>query len=529
MLTPEGAGAAPATADAAEPRAAHGFPQRYRRSVVTTFGVAAGTALTTLLVTPFLIHHMGRAVFSVWILALTIVGYLELFEIGFGSVTTKAVAEDAGRRPERVIRTLNTSIAVLSALAVPALITGVIVAVVVPQALGIDAALAGQMRILIIVLTVSLAVSIPADTLGGALNAHQRYDLAGLINLFAIVATGVGTVLVVAFGGSLVPLAIVTAGVSIAAHPLRWLALRRLVPRLRLHPRLVDRRQIPRLAGMAGWMFVGGLFYSLAGTDLIVVSAVLGVTSVAVYAIALKLCQFILRAVEQLASAFMPHASSLHAAGDVEGLRALLIDGTRTTLALAAPCFLLLGLLAPEVIRIWVGSQYGAAAPVLSVLAGAGAIYCVVVPAELLVIGVGRARVWGLTSSVNALVSIVACVGFGLAFGLVGVALGDLVANGLVLLPLLMRSACRVSSCSPLDVVRYAIAPHLLPSAALAGLVVLLRPVTAQSTAGVVAASVLGLLVYAVLYVAFGASPAERRWLAGRLPRRLGGGLGRTA
>lgn len=238
---------------------AGGLPPLFFRSALANYGVALITAASTLVLTPFLLSRLGPVAFGVYALATTVVAYLELFELGFGSATTKVIAQDAGTRPAAVVRTLNTSLAVLSALALPALLVGLVLAVLLPGWIGLSGDLAGQTRVMVALLSVALAVSIPFDAFGGALNAYQRYDLSGVANVLLTILTSLAIVAAILSGGGLIGLAIASAVVSMLMHLVRFAFLRRLVPDLRLHRSLVDRARVPEVARVAGWLFAGGL------------------------------------------------------------------------------------------------------------------------------------------------------------------------------------------------------------------------------------------------------------------------------
>lgn len=93
--------------DAAE-HTALAHPPRLGRNALANMAFDVKSALGGIVLTPFLLDRLGTVAFGVWALAGTVIGYLELFELGFGRATVKLIAEDAGRRPDAVVRTLNT-------------------------------------------------------------------------------------------------------------------------------------------------------------------------------------------------------------------------------------------------------------------------------------------------------------------------------------------------------------------------------------------------------------------------------------
>src|SRR5271169_3894571 len=109
------------------------LPARLGAGALLNYISQGSAAVAAIVVTPLLLHHLGRSAFGIWILASTVIGYLELFELGFGGAAVKLMAEDANVRPERAVRTLNTAFAILLPLGVLALGLGVVVSLLAPD------------------------------------------------------------------------------------------------------------------------------------------------------------------------------------------------------------------------------------------------------------------------------------------------------------------------------------------------------------------------------------------------------------
>ena len=89
------------------------LPQKFGRNVIMNYVAQIVAAVAAIVITPLLLKHLGQSLFGVWILASSVVTYLQLFAAGFGGATTRLVAEDAAERPEVAVRTLNTTFFVL--------------------------------------------------------------------------------------------------------------------------------------------------------------------------------------------------------------------------------------------------------------------------------------------------------------------------------------------------------------------------------------------------------------------------------
>jgi len=495
-----------------------GLPRRFGINVTMNYAALAATALSSLLITPVLLHSLGQSAYGVWSLAGGVIGYLELLELGFGRATTKLLAEDIGRRPERILRTLNTNVAVLAGFGLLAFVAGVVIAVASPSLFSIPPGLRDASVTVFVVLAVALAVSIPFDSFGGALAAHQRYDLLAASNIGMVVATSLTIVGIVLAGGGLVALAVGSALVSLPFHVLRWRLLRRLQPGIRLSRRYVDRGRLREAASLSWWFLIADVALTIIlKVDLIVVGLLFGVRAVAVYAVGSKAAQLFINALRALVQVYFPHASALGREGRTEELRLLVVDGTRTALVLSVPLTVVLVLIAHAAIKVWVGTGYGQSAEILIVLTLAMAVRSTASTAGVVLSGSGRARAVAGAGMVEAAVNLGSSVVLGLVMGPIGVAFGTLVGAVLVQVPWMVTLSCRVSDMSLRRFAADAIVPHVVPAVVTTVVLVGGHALLSDSTIHLLVLAVTAGVVYLGTYFAFGATPIERRRVLGAL------------
>ena len=507
-----------------------GLPRRFGTNVLANYLAAAATIASGLVLTPLLIHHLGVEAFGVWALAGSVAVYLDLLDFGFGAATTKLVAEDAYVRPQGVIRTLNTSFWVLSLMGVIGLAVGLVMAQFVPDWFSVPHHLASAATVVVAVLAVSLATAIPGDTIGGALAGHQRYDLLALSNMFVAVSTSAVAVGVVLAGGGLIILAVSTALMAMLAHGLRWIMLRRLVPGLHLSPRLIDRHRLRRTTRLSMWFLVRDLAVTVVmRIDILVVGAFLGVGEIAVYAVGSKLAQLSDKILVPISQVFLPESSVLYRKGDHGGLSALLVDGTRLSLVVGVPITVVLVALSHPIVRVWVGPGFRGAPAILAVMAANFGIRAVTSSAGQLIAGVGWARAAANISVGEAAVNLTLSLALIGPLGAVGVAYGTLAGAALVDLPAMMLLACRAAQLPVRTLCRRALLPHVVPGALAIVAAVAGRVVWRATLAGLVSTTAAVLVVYAISYLALGATPAERQRLRNAAGSISGLAVGRTS
>lgn len=492
---------------------ADGLPERFLTNVASGYAAFAVSAVASVLLTPIFLQHLGAEAFGVWSLAVSMIGYLELLEFGFGVATTKLIAEDAGIRPESVIRTFNTSFFTLIVMGLVALVLGAVVAIFAPSWFDVPAELRTEAAGAIAVLTIAMAVSIPGDSFGGALAGHQRYDLLSASNTVLVVLTGLASAAVVVLDGGLVHLAITTTLISTSMHCVRWRLLRRLIPELRIRPSLVDRGRIRVTAWLSGWFLLRDLAFTVNfRLDLVVVTLLLGVRQAAFYVVGAKLAKLAFGGLGPVAQVLSPHASALHRNRETTQLEELLIDGTRTTLFVGLPAMVLFTTMAEPIVSAWVGSGYAASAGVLIALATVIGMESLVAPSWEVLEGMGQAKRLALIAVAEAIVNLSCSLVLGKTIGLVGVALGTVIAVAVVKIPATFVLSTHEIGIPLSCLFRRAIMPNLLPTASMTA-VLLGGKMLLHETAlpALLLIALVAGLTYLLVYSRTSATPAERK------------------
>lgn len=498
------------------------LPTRYRRNVASSYLVTAVLAVTALVTTPILARGLGPEGYGVWVLVASFALYLELLEFGFGKATPKFVAEYAARGDERGVRaTVATSFWILAGLGSIAVIVGAVVAVLFPSLFGVSPDLSGAAQILVLLVLADLALSIPADTFGGVLMGLQRFYLVNATLVAVTVTQAVGWTIVLALGGGLVELGIVTVVLSLAGQLARYLLARRHVPQASIRPRHVDRSVGRRFTGLSVWFFVLDISkVVLVRLDTVVVGLAVNVAGAGVYAVGQRLTLALEQLIEPLTKSFFPHSSSLAAAEDSDGLRRSLMLGTRLSLAIAAPVALALAFLAGPLLRLWLGAgpRFEDAAAVVVLLSIAVTIASLTRTGLLMLQGVGHVRIPALITGGEALLNLVLSVVLARSMGLKGVALGTLIAVLVANVGCFYPYMCRQFGI-PIGSLSASLARAHLPPLALAGLAGW-AIVSADPSGVVVLAGALAIgAVYVSVFWATGLTRDERRHVRGLLAR----------
>lgn len=421
------------------------LPRRFRRNVISSYLTTATLALVGLVMTPVLVRGLGAEGYGIWALVGSLILYFELLEFGLGKAAPKYVAEFAARGDaDRLRRAIATAFWILVVPGLVAILLGAATAAVFPGLFGVSPQLSSAAQVLVLLVIFDLAVSIPGDTFGGTLMGLQRFDLINATLIVVAVAQAIAWAIVLASGGGLVMLGVVTVALSLVGQLARYLIVRRLLPGLSLSRRQLDRSLVRPFAGLSAWFaLIDVSIVVLSRIDTVVVGLSVGVAAAGIYAIGQKLILLVDQLIVPATKMFFPHSSELDAQQDPTGLRASLITGTRLSLAVAIPMCLVMATLAERILRAWVGRGFNDAGLVVVFLAAALVITSLTRTSLLMLQGMGRARVPAIMIVAEAVLNLGLSVGLAQVMGLQGVALATLIAAAVVNLGIFFPYMCR--------------------------------------------------------------------------------------
>ncbi len=489
------------------------LPAGYGRSTISNYVTTLTSIVVALVTVPLLTRGLGQEAYGVWVLVGATVLYLELLEFGFGATTIQYVSAARARGDDPGVRTaVATSFWLLAVPGAVALVLALVLAAVFPRLFDVAPELVGPTRVLLVLLAVDLAVSIPSDCFGGTLIALQRYDLLNATLVSVAVLQAVGWAVVIAAGGGLVELGIVTVALGLGGQLARYLLCLRLLPGLSLRRQHVSRDLVRPYAGTSVWFALSEIStVVIARIDTIVVGAVVGVAEAGVYAVGQKLALLAARASSPAIAVLFPHGAALAAADDDEGLRRGALLGTRISAGVALPLALVLGVLAGPAVDVWVGPAFGDAATVVLLLTAGTAVAAVGGAARTLVLGTSGVRGVALVETGEAALNLVLSVLLGLRFGLVGVAAATLVAGVLSTVLGIVPYACHRLGLHQLALYVLVVRGHLLPAAVTGGAAAALLQHAALDRLLPLLAAGAGLgALYLLVLAATGLAPDER-------------------
>ncbi len=336
------------------------------RSAIWNIAGRAGPMVIAVVATPFLFADLGPARWGLFTLALSLIGIFGIFDFGIGRALTKLLAEDLQTGDAaRAAGLTRTGLVLLSGLGIAgALLLAAGARTAAEHGLHSPEAQRDEVVAAIYVLCIAVPFVLLNAALWGVIAAFQKFREANLLNMPVLAFYYLGPLIVLRFVDSLVAVMAVLVLCRVVLTALYWRLCVRELPSL-AHARF-DRRYLPELSRLAGWMTVSNVVWPvLTYVDRFVVASVLSAAAAGYYITPSDLLsRFSIISVAVMGTAFPAIAASFRDHG--ERTTTLV---RRSIVAIAATLFapaLVVIAFSHPLLTLWVGRAFAdPAAPVL--------------------------------------------------------------------------------------------------------------------------------------------------------------------
>lgn len=330
------------------------------RGVTMNWVAMAVTLLVALLISPFVVHHLGNVAYGVWVLVGSAVNYLGLLDLGLRSSVIRYVSKGHAQGNH-----VESSDAVSAALWLRFWMSGVILLVGVGAAsvfthiFQIPPELTLPARVAILAIAFRMAVTLSCGVFGGVLAALNRFDLLATVEILQTALQAACFIWLLKVGHGILALALCSLFIAVSVNLLQIVFAFRVYPQLNIFFRRPGSEILHKLWRYGLYVFLINVAIQLVYyTDNVVVGAFVTTAAVAYYAIGGSLINYGRQIVSSMTTTFAPLASALEAEGKAEQMRGLLIHGTRAALLLALPIYVALFVRGRTFIGLWMGPQY---------------------------------------------------------------------------------------------------------------------------------------------------------------------------
>ena len=402
---------------------AHGVLSRY---VTTAIGI-----VTSIILTPMLLFHLGREVYGLYAALGSIMAYLFVLEFGTGSAVPKYVAELWAKNDgEGLNRLVSSFFFAFLALSLSLILAALISLPLVPRVFHTSPRLTSTAEIVFFLTVVNFAVILPFSTMGGLLFGTHRIYVTYWLDGFFYVLNLASAYVALKLNYGLVGITFGTLGARILVILLlAWFAQTR-CSTVSFKLSYFDWKVVKRFGTPSLYYFVIDLAsLIILSTDQLIISSFIGVAAVTAYSIAFRLWRIPAGLITTLSNVLLPYISELDVYGNLPRLRDLYSKLTRYSLLLAMGMFACVAGFGEKLIGFWVGPQNFAGTAVLLCFGLMFPLHTIVGSSAQVLIGMAQHKklAWVLFSEgiLNVGLSILLLH----RCGVLGVALGTVIAR----------------------------------------------------------------------------------------------------
>lgn len=446
------------------------------------FAVNAGV---TLIMTPFVLHHLGPARYGVWVLTASVIGYYGMLDLGLRAGVTQFLTRylavgDLATASE----CMSSALSALTVVSVAVVALSVAMAYAAPHIFRLPPAIRPEAFWCILIVGCASALQFLLFPYAAVFTATERFDLANAIGVLTRLLSAAAIYIALHDGFKLIGISAATCGASAIDYMIRWRVARRIAPELKIAPGLVSRARLREIAAFGFWNFpISAASYAELHAETLIIGLIMPIAAAGYYALATGLVLQIGAMLAPVGQVMYPTAAALHAREDHGGLEQLYRDGTKLMLLATVVIVLIAALWAGDFYRLWLGPRYvsGDTFPSEAVLLrilliGTVAGYASNIAGQIL-LGSGRVRLLATALICRTALNIALVLVLIHPFGLLGVAATSAITSILINLLVIPAALRKVARFPVKAVLLRAVARPLAVACLLGPLLILIRAV----------------------------------------------------
>ena len=317
--------------------------------------------------TPFLLRALGQNEYGLFSLTMSIVGYLAILDLGFGSTVTRFTVKYRSEGDEQKLRKMYSTLSVIYILiGLLAMLICFLLSISADNLFGrtMTDVEVGKLKIMILLCGVNLLFTFPLQIAGSVLVAYEKFIVKnGVTLLFTFVQPIVMVVLLYLVNMKSVGAIVVVTSCNLLTYLIYYLyPVKRLD--FKFSFRLFEPKMIKGLLSFSVWMFLVMLFEQLQyNSGQFIIGLFQGADIVAIWGIAMIFILNYRSISTAITNVFVPSFMSLSFENNNEGIENTVYRMTHVqalALVLILTNFILFG---KAFIHLWAGGEYDDAFP----------------------------------------------------------------------------------------------------------------------------------------------------------------------
>jgi len=329
------------------------------RNTVSNYIRTLVAVVVGLLTFRLLYQHFSKEEFGFWSLLWSVFGFGVLLDFGFGFAAQKRVAELSVKEEWPELSRVLSSILIFYA-GISLLVAGTVLLASpwIIQWFGVSPERSEEFRLVMVVFFVGIGLSFPMGVFPEILRGQQRISLVNWLITIAIVARLALVIAAIHFEWSFLTIMLIALLSALGPDACAALFALRGMPEVRISPKLFSFASMRATAKFSLFAYLGSATNLMLGrTDQLIITATLGVSAIALYQAAAKVGEVFRDFTRQVQDTLSPAAAHFHAGGNDAAVRELLVQGTRWSVMIATPLYLLCAFYLGDLLLLLTGDR----------------------------------------------------------------------------------------------------------------------------------------------------------------------------
>ncbi|SHO51460.1 oligosaccharide flippase family protein [Desulfopila aestuarii] len=376
--------------------------------------------------TPYIISHLGKNGYGIWVLVSNFIGYYGLLNMGVGSAITRYMARSIAMNDNYGLNSVaNTAITMFSTTGLIAIILSIIFSTPLTTFFQIDPSQSSNFQNIIILLGIATGLSFPSGVFSAMITAKECYLTVNIVNIFISILRAVLTILILESGLGLSGIAYPSLIATIISLLAFSIISKKVVPEFVLMKQFIRSKTLKML------LLYGGYSTIISISDLIrlqidslVIGKFIGTDQVGIYAIAALIVQYFLKIIVSGMGVLKPRFAALEGSNELSELQETFLKSLSVSSFISCGAGMLLLIFGDFFINFWVGPEFEGAIPVLYILTIAYIFALAQTPGIALMFALNKHRYYAFVTTIEALVNVCLSIYLASTLGIIGVALG---------------------------------------------------------------------------------------------------------
>lgn len=401
--------------------------KKYLNKIGTTYLQIFVQIIIPLLLLPYMVTKLEKDLYGIWILFSTIIGYFGLTSFGFGTTFLKEVSKNTNYEfiSKYLSSTLFFYISILSItiVAFVYILINLETIFVIPSDLLFEAKLSFSIFFIVFV------VNFISSLFGILLFAQGMLHIQNYISIVCSILSAFFMYLVLYYGYMLISLAFINLFMSVVSAVATYYISKNKI-KFTVSLKYFDRDILKKmLKPSMHYFIITASAMIILSSDNIVISSFVGVGTLAIYAIGYKLISVSQTLLFKIVDVMIPDISLLYEEGKYKEILKLHNKTLFVSILIAIFGYGILFVYGTNILEWWVGSKYVIDENILKLMITFGLLHAGIHVSAIFIVAIGLHQETAYMTMLDALLNVVFSLILIEHFGLLGVALGTLLAH----------------------------------------------------------------------------------------------------